>query len=350
MIKKTACMIGLFLITQFSFSKSWSAKASVGLLRDTNVFESYDRQVEDGLGRLWFDAAAAVRPVNPLRLWMEYSGGIDVYAGQAVEDRVVHTLTGSAELPLRGKTAFGVDLQGKAKSFMRVDRNYATARVSPYLRVNLFDRALFKASWTVSKFAFSPGNAFDYSARSADAAVESSPLPRVKWSLGFALHELRFKRQAVKWVFPDYGISPWIPLGFSQKDKVAEFSASVEVYYWAYWLIRCSYERNRSNNYGYSYRDPEFELVFAKMLPWRLNVKLFLTQRAKTYSDPLTPFLRIRPDAEDENTSQTLLDVSRPMNKRLTARFRLARYRNESPFRNLYYRKDIASLGFCYEF
>jgi hypothetical protein len=350
MIKKTACLIGLFLIPQFSFSKSWSAKASAGLLHDTNVFESYDSQVQDGVGRFWFDAAAAVRPVKPLHLWVNYSGGIDIYAGQAAEDRAVHTLMGSAELPLRGKTALGLDLQAKVKSFMRVDRGYVTGRFSPYLRVNLFDRALFKASWTVSEFDFSPGDAFDYSSRSAGAVVESSPLPRVKWSLGFASHELRFRRQAVKWVFPDYKISPWIPLGFSQKDEISEFSASVEVYYWAYWLMRCSYERNRSNGYGYSYRDPEFELVIAKMLPWRLNVKLFLTQRAKTYSDPLTPFLQIRPDAEDETTSQTLLDVSRSLNKKVTARFRLARYRNESPFRNLYYRKDIASLGFCYEF
>ncbi len=350
MIPKTVWLIGLFLFPQFSISKSWSAKCSVGMLHDSNVFESYDRPVQDGLGRIWFDAGGRVRPLRPLLLFVNYSGGVDVYAARPVEDRTVHTLIGSAEMPLWGKNVIGMDLQGKVKSFLRLDRGYGTGRLSPFLRLNLFDRALLKASWAVSGFDYSPGEAFDYSARASSIVLESSPFPRVRWSLGFASHELRYKRQAVEWVFPEYRISPWIPLGFSQRDRVTEFSASAEVYCWAYWLLRYSYERNRSNGYGYSYRDPEFEIVFAKMLPWRLNVKLFWTRRAKTYSDPLTPFLQVRPDAEDETTSETLLDVSRTLNEKMTARVRVARYRNESPFRNLYYRKDIASLGFCYEF
>jgi hypothetical protein len=350
MTPKTVWLIGLFLFPQFLLSKSWSAKCSVGMLQDSNVFESYDRPVRDGLGRVWLDAGGRARPLKPLLLFVNYSGGIDFYASHSDEDRTVHTLIGSAEMPVWGKTVFGLDLQGKAKSFLRTDRGYATGRLSPFLRWNLFDRALLKASWAVSGFDYSPGEAFDHSSRSLGITLESSPFPRVRWCLGFASHELGFKRQAVKWVFPQYPISPWIPLGFTQKDKITEYSALVEVYFWAYWLFRYSYERNRSNGYGYSYRDPEFELVFAKMLPWRLNVKLFWTQRAKTYSDPLTPFLQVRPDAEDETTSETLLDVSRALNEKLTARVRVARYRNESPFRNLYYRKDIASLGFCYEF
>jgi len=350
MTPKTVWLIGLLLFPQFSISKSWSAKCSVGLLQDSNVFESYDRPVQDGLGRAWLDAGCRVRPARPLLLFLNYSGGIDLYAGRSVEDRTVHTLIGSAETPLWGKTVLGLDMQGKVKSFLQADRGYGTGRLSPFLRMNLFGRALLKASWDVWGFDYSPGEAFDYSALGANFVLESSPFPAVRWCLGFASHELRFKRQAVEWVFPDYRISPWIPLGFSQKDRITEYSASIEVYFWAYWLMRYSYERNRSNGYGYSYRDPEFELVFAKMLPWRLNVKLFWTQRAKTYSDPLTPFLQVRPDAEDETSSETLLDVSRALNEKLTARLRIARYRNESPFRNLYYRKDIASLGFCFEF
>jgi len=350
MIPKTAWLIGLFILPQFSISKSWSAKCSVGLLHDTNVFESFDRPVADGLGRIWLDAAARVRPLRSMLLSVNYSGGLDVYASRSVENRTVHTFMGYAEMPLWRKAAVGLEVQGKGKSFLLADRDYGTGRAAPFLRLNLFDRALLKASWAASLFDFSPGNAFDYSSRGAEVTLESSPFPRVKWTLGFASHELRFKRRAVKFIFPEYLISPWIPLGFDQKDRITAYSASVEVYCWAYWLLRFSNELNRSNGYGYSYRDPEVELIFAKMLPWGLNFKLFWTKRQKTYSDPLMPFLQVRPDAEDETSSRTLLDVSKVLGEKVTARLRIARYQNESPFRNLYFRKDIASLGCTYEF
>jgi hypothetical protein len=349
-IPKTARLIGLFILPHLSIAGSWSAKCSVGLLHDTNVYESFDRPVPDGLGRIWLDAAARFRLPGSVRLSVNYSGGLDVYAAQWQEDRTVQSFSGNAEVPLWGKASAGFELQGKAKSFFRIDRGYATGRAAPFIRLNLFDMAILKASWAATLFDFSPGNAFDYGSSGAELILESSPFPSVRWSLGFASVESRFRRRAVKFIFPEYLISPWIPLGFDQKDRTASYSASVEVYRWAYWLLRFSNETNRSNGYGYSYRDPEVELVFAKMLPWGLNFKLFWTLRRKTYSDPLMPFLQVRPDAEDETSSRTLLDVSKALKERVTARLRVARYQNESPFRNLYYRKDIVSLGCSYEF
>jgi hypothetical protein len=349
-IHKTAWLIGLLLLPRLCISKSWSARGSVGLLHDTNVFESFDHPVSDGLGRVWFDAAARIHPLGPVLLSVNYSGGLDVYATRSIDDRAVHSFVGCTEIPFWRKASIGFELQAKDKTFLRIQRGYFTGRAVPFLRMNLFDWAVLKASWVASLFDFNPGSAFDYGSRGAELTLESSPLPRVRWSLGYASYELRFKRQAVKFIFPEYRISPWIPLGFNQNDRITSFSASIEAYCWAYWLLRFSNEADRSNGYGYSYRDPEFELVFSKMLPWGLNLKLFWTQRRKMYSDPFTPFLQVRPDAEDETSSRTLLDVSKALDDKVTARLRLARYQNESPFRDLYFRKDIASLGCTYEF
>jgi hypothetical protein len=350
MILKTAVLLFLFFLPQYAFPRPWLAKCSVGLMQDTNVFESFDRQESDRIGRVWLDVSGRFRPLAPPLIYANYSGGLDVYAAHTDENRLVHTLFGLTEIPLGKKTALGVEFQGKIKAFLNSDRGYGTWRAAPFFRFNPFDDVLVKASWAFSAFDFVPGKSFDYHLQSGSVSLESSPLPHVKWSLGFASYVLKYKRQAVRFFFPEYRISPWIPLGVSQKDRILEYSASVEAYCWAYWLFRFSYENNRSNSYGYSYRDPQFEAVIAKMLPWGLNLKLFWAHREKTYIDPLTPFLQVRPDAEDETDSQTLVDISKHLSEKWTARLRVVRYKNESPFRNLYYQKDVASLGCTYEF
>ena len=350
MIQKTTVLFFLLIIHQSGFSKSWSGKCTASLLQDTNVFESFDKAKQDHLARVWLDGTGRIHPVKPLFLYLNYSGGFDAFAVQTSENRTVHALFGLVEIPLRKKTYLGAELQGKTSVYLKTERNYATWRIAPFLRMQLLDGFQFYLSWTFSAFDYAPGHSFDYRFQNGRLSLESSPLPQVKWSLNVASYVMTYKREALKCLLPSSIEPSWISLGYEQKDRILEYSASFEAFYWAYLLVRFSYENNRSNSFGYSYRDPRIEVIFAKMLPLSLNLKLFWTYRAKSYTDSLAPSLQIRPDAEDETNSQALLDVSRKMNERWTARLRVARYRNESPFRNLYYQKDVASFGCTYEF
>jgi hypothetical protein len=345
MIRKTALLCGLLLAFRGAHSKSWSATCSIALMHDSNVFESFDGPAGDRLGRVWLDVAGRVRPAGPLFLYGNYSAGMDAYAAHPDENRMVNAFLGLAEIPVRKKTALGVELQGKAKTFLVVKNGYGTWRAAPYIKLTLSDEILLKAAWKASAFDFTPGKTFDYQSHGGSLSLESSPLPGVRLNFCFSSSVLKFKVRALRFDASEPEKPSWIPLGFLRTDRIWECSFSLEAYCWAFWLLGFSYQNDRSNGYGYSYRDPQIEAVVAKMLPWHLNVRLFWTHRRKTYTDPLTPFLQVRPDAEDETDSQALLDVSRKLGEKWTVRFRAVRYQNESPFRNLYYRKVIASLG-----
>jgi hypothetical protein len=326
-----------------------TARISLAVLQDSNVFESDSAAASDQIARIWTELGGRCRLAGRTAVSADYSGGADVYSGHPSETRYVHAAGISAETGFRRVFSSGAELRGRTKTFMRDGRGYTTWMASPFIRGNLFGRAVLRLGWSAGGFDYTPSSAFDFRSSEWSAAVESSPLPAVKWSLRACSRLLDFERRAVERAGPDAPEREWRYLKTRQRDRVLEAAASVEAYWGALWVCRFSVQKNRSNSYGYSFRDPLFEVGFGKMLPWGLNVRAFWTHREKTYADGLADLIRIRPDAEDETNSQALLDLSRRFGGGWTARMRAARYRNESPIRALYYRKTIASLGLTRE-
>jgi hypothetical protein len=350
MHRKPAVIILLCIAPLAAAAAAGSVKLGFGLISDSNVFETEALPESDRLGRLWFDANARIRPSRALGLAVNYSGGVDGYFVHDSESRTVHNLSGFAEVSLNQRAMAGIECQGKVKSFFSPGRGYAAWHAAPFLRWWLLDAVRLKAAGWVAGFDYRPGNVFDFRSSGADLSLEASPFPGFKVLAGMSFSAMTFRRDALDVTLLIFQQGVWIPLGVRQKDRVVEGFITFESYRWAYWLARVSYETSRSNGYGYSYRDPQFDFVFAKLLPWGLNVQLVWMLRRKTYTDPLAPFLQVRPDAEDETHSQAMVDVSKRLKTGWTARFRVARFRNESPFRDLYYQKDIVSLGCTYDF
>jgi hypothetical protein len=123
-----------------------------------------------------------------------------------------------------------------------------------------------------------------------------------------------------------------------------------EWYGWALLRIGISYRRNVSNSYGYAYEVPTIHVLGARALPWKLTVRIFVSLQWKTYTDPLQPFLQIRPDTEIEENNTMVLDLSRDFGRGWEIVLRSAWYQNESPFRNLFYKKRVIGIGLSKRF
>jgi hypothetical protein len=323
----------------------WSGRLSLGAFQDSNVFESYRSGETDRYGRAWLDAGGRFSPLRNVSVGLGYAGGADLYARHGEESRLVNRLSASAEWRAAPAVSMGLEFQAKTKTFFLADRGYAAWRLSPALRWRARNWLIVRVSAGALGFEVRPGGAFDFRGTAAEAWLEASPLTRLRIGAGLSRTSTRFDREALSLRGDRAVESAWQGLGVDQEDVVTEAGFFLETFQWAFWKVRVSYETNRSNGYGYSYRDPRVEAVFSKRLPGGFNLNLFWTFREKTYTDPLEPFLQIRPDAEDETHSEALLDLSKRLSERWTARLRVAATRNESPFRNLYYRKETASLG-----
>ncbi len=233
-----------------------AARISLAVLSDSNVFESDSAAVPDRIGRVWAEIGGRVRPAGRLALSADYSAGADVYSEHPSETRHVHTAGLSAETGFRKVFSTGAELRGRTKTFMRNGRGYAAWSASPFFRMNLFGRAVVRLGWSAGGFDYTPSSAFDFRSSEWSAAVESSPLPSVKWSLRACSRSLEFERRAVGRTGLESPELEWRFLDKRQRDRTLETAASIEAYWCALWMCRFSMQGNRSNSYGYSFRDP----------------------------------------------------------------------------------------------
>ncbi|HEX9934019.1 MAG TPA: hypothetical protein VGB38_02380, partial [bacterium] len=154
-----------------------------------------------------------------------------------------------------------------------------------------------------------------------------------------------------------YGISSrsanfeqWTALGKSQKDPFGECSLQCEWTRWILLRVGLGYEVNRSNSYGYAYQRPKAHVLAVKSTASGWTFGFFWTSLVKRYSDSLRPILQIRPESENEENNVILADVAKTLDRGTSVKMQLGLYRNESPFRNLYYQKTLYSLGLTHSF
>ena len=129
-----------------------------------------------------------------------------------------------------------------------------------------------------------------------------------------------------------------------------EFATGLEIYQWIFAGIQLSYQKIQSNNYGYAYTCPRLRCILAKSFKWDLTVRFYWSLYLKDYSDDLKPILQVFPDSENEENSFTVVDLSKDLRNQLSVHVRLGWYQNESPFRDLYYQKQLLSMGLTKRF
>jgi hypothetical protein len=92
------------------------------------------------------------------------------------------------------------------------------------------------------------------------------------------------------------------------------------------------------------------QVLAVKGIGFRWTAGFYWSWQNRRYTDPLDPFLPIRPESENEENNCFLIDISRAVGRRTSLKVQAGMYRNESPFRDLYYRKILYSVGMTHAF
>lgn len=347
--------MGVFLFLVFlgeegvSQNWRWQSRLDISWVRDSNVFESLTETLADHTGRLLIELSGRGQTLRPLTVWLRYKGGLEGYGQYSIENRMVNDGMATCEIPIQHSISSGVTVQCKAKTFFQTSRGYLLPQVSSFLRWSLPHGLRGTLVYSFSFLDYTQGTYFDTKHQSISLILTVAPIPEVTFDLQGTTGKLKYERHAFEYVWADTAYQ-WFDLGRRQKDHFHEISAQIEIYKWALCRIRCSYQKNVSNSYGYSHSCPELRMIIAKSLPWDLTLRFFWTLQWKQYVDSFQPLLQIRPDSENEESSFTIIDISKDFFKNSSLRFRLGWYRNESPFRDRYYEKNLLSLGFTQRF
>lgn len=327
----------------------WRSRIDFSLLHDNNVLEQLTETAGDEAARFQLDLSGGFRHSNSLLFSLKYKGGIEGYRQYHAESRTVHDGSALAELNLGSRTTAGLILQGKAKQFFQSNRGYWLPRFSPFVRVNLSNGLRATLFYDYSYLNYSAGDFFDTGFSNMGFTLTHRPFPEIAIDLTIRKGKLNFNRNAFQYSVVD-SVVQWNDLGVEQSDEFTAIALRCQLYYWALWEIRFSYQNHTSNSYGYAYNLPEVEFIFAKGLPLKFILRFYGTLQWKNYSDDLEPLLQVRPDSEYEESSFVVLDLSRDISKKTSLALRVGWYNNESPFRDFYYRKTLTSIGLTKRF
>lgn len=343
-------ILGLWVEDGLGQEWNWASRVDLSVVRDNNVFESLSDHSADYAGRILVEFSSTGRPLKDMMLSIHYTGGLEAYWWHTIENRMVNDATTVCEIPLNKRFSIGANFHGRSKTFFHAQRGYRFFQGSPFIRWTSSFGLTGTIFYSQTSLDYAEGSQFDYQYRNGGILLEFAFWPGVQWDLQLTLGALHYDRSAFDYEEMTFQTYQWFEKGIQQKDHLKEVSTTLEVYKWALIRIGFSYQKNTSNSYGYSYRCPKIKILAAKSFPWGLTLSLYWTLLLKQYTDSLQPILQLRPDTENEENSFILADLSKDLRNNLSLRFRLGRYKNESPFRDLYYEKNIISVGITQRF
>jgi len=111
-----------------------------------------------------------------------------------------------------------------------------------------------------------------------------------------------------------------------------------------------SVQRNDSNNYGFSYWNNRFSLLFAEKLPLDFFLNAYLFFELKRYSDKVDEPILVDIITEENDNNGVIAKLSRPLNETFEAALTLSLYRNESSIRELNFRKNLLNFALTCRF
>ena len=328
----------------------WNSRTDLSFVQDNNVLESVTGAVSDITARIFADINGARQLSPSASLSFDYKGGAEAYKAYTSENRMIHDLSTRFLLGILPNLSVGLSLQTRTKTFFQAKRGYILLQGAPSLRWKLGtgSRASLFAAYTFLDYA--DGAVFDFRRLNAGIRYDLALSSRATWSIQALLGRIAYRRNALDYRPLAEDLYQWIILDADQRDTIREISSTLEFYYVA--LIRCigAYQWIASNSYGYSHTRPKLQVIAAKTFPWSLTLRVYWSLNLKNYGDSLQPILQVSPDTETEENSYLLIDLIKDLKDDFSLRLRLGVYRNESPFRDLYYEKTLLSLGLSKRF
>ena len=331
-------------------SFDWQCRTDFSLISDSNVLESIDQPRTDQSARLMLDMQAEPRLSRNQILTLQYLGGIEGFQQYGDENRAIqHGTLLYLYKPLKS-IAIGTQIQARWRSFFQVTRGYRWSSAELFLRFYLPYGFRIKLHTSLSQINHARASEFNYRSRNDGVMVSWSGSPRFQIFSRYLTDLRKFRSPAYALESPVPQDVVFLPKNEKHEDLHWEFAAGLEWLSWLLLRLEIGFERQASNSYGYDFERPGFELMIVKSLPWHLVLRGYAHYQNKDYLDDLTSLVQIHPDTETEENRYLLFDLIRDLNQNTSIRFRVGRYQNESPLRDLYYEKTLFSFGISQSF
>lgn len=321
-----------------------SQRLQAGWEHDSNVLEALRGPAAAEDLRLLYEIRLSRRQ-GTAASQLAYRGGGQFYSGVAGENKVIQEAEGSLRIAVKPRLQLGVQGWGRAKLFLQRDDDYLFGRGQLHLTTLLTDHLSLKGGMTFEGLGYASTHFYNYSAPGGYLQLQQQIGGRLILVAHLSRQEMKFHRVASTVITQNENLPA---SGVRQHDRLSGGGLRLEAA-WPSLLMQIGFrsETNGSNSYGYDYGRHILEASFVRQFGL-ICLRGLVTLQQKNYRDNLYPFWPLQLDTEREENNFILLDLSRPVYQGIELLLRAAWYRNESPWANLYYQKQLISLSLEY--
>ena len=338
---------------------SAESRINTGWELDDNVFESSEEKTTGGAATASLFSRLRINSPRTLTI-LNYNIGykahhrLDDDQSMVAGDVLVNRLSADSRRALTRNWSWGFGGDFKLRSVYRKNElnllsEEGYSRGSGELNVtrrNLMSLADMQLEYRATFCNFETFHNFDYVSHSTGIRFRRRLSPATAMSLGYMYTRRDFERTIN--VRGDGG--SLVPIDENQLDNLHQLELGIN--YARGMLLNFSWSllRNESNNYGFSYWNNRFTLLYADRLPGALFLNAYLFFELKRYSDATGQPLLVDILTEENDNNGAVIKLSRELTSSVEASVTASLYRNESSIRELNFRKNIVSTALTFRF
>ena len=273
----------------------------------------------------------------------------DITAG----DILVNRVSFDSERRLSGGWSAGSGAELKTRNIYRKNQlnllseeGYLRGMGKLFARTGLGDLGRLTLGYRYSFYNFKTFHTFDYGAHTPNIQLTRALAGGLIGSLGYSYTHRKYQRLINR---PD-SRGVLVQLDQTQRDRLhqLDFTAALSRTF----LLDFTYslQRNDSNNFGFSYWNNRFSILFADKLPREFFLNAYLFFELRRYSDKVSEPILVDIITEDNDNNGLVLKLSRPLNPKLEAAATLSAFRNQSSIRDLNFNKGLFNFSLTCRF
>ncbi len=281
-----------------------------------------------------------------LDLFLQYHGGLQLYQTIGGENKLVNEINARVSWRFGSNFAMGLKGFGRLKLFLNRDTDYLWDRTGPYIAWH-GGRHGVQLNYTAEGVDYARIDYFDSHSDYYALNYYYNLRPNFQISPSFTFGLAATNRPAYDFVADLFN---WLRKDEQQQDQIRIYALQLD-WLWRGLLLNAHYgfEDLESNSYGFGYSKHYITFMTAKNVEGVL-LRIYATLQKKNYHDDVRPLWPLELDTEKEESNFFVFDVSRDLSAHTLLMLRLAYYRNESPWANIYYEKFLLHLGFEFRF
>ncbi len=326
-----------------------SAKAKVSFGYDNNVSERKEDRLESRFYQFYVSSGMYMLPAERTTLSLKLQNGLKYLdapslSGESVlinhmnlclSHRLSNKLVSEIQGNIRGRTSIHCESEvlPSEEAYLR---GFAGAALRAMLLSDVTGRAFYHYKFT----NFEDFDPFDRRGPQVGLRLDVKLLPESTISLQCSREKTRFS----KWdMISSDGKT-------SRVDVINDLSVFAQLYKCFLFNITYSYQNNKSDVYGYSYRVNRFALLMAKSLSSDLMFQLYALVRYKKYESASYETVLTQMDLEDDERGLLTVKLSKDIAKDYSLEAQYDLRRSSSIEEGGLYTKGVFSLSLSFHF